>query len=39
MSFSAFSDSRNSICAMIRLAIVSSTGWPRKMMLSFRRRE
>jgi hypothetical protein len=39
MSFSGFSASRKSIWAMIRLAWSSSTGRPRKMMLSLSRRE
>src|SRR5215469_11850101 len=39
MSFSGSSAARNSICAITRLAMVSSIGVPIKIMLSFRRRE
>ena len=39
MSLSGSSASRNSICAMTRLATLSSIGVPMKMMLSFSSRE
>ena len=39
MSRSGFSDSRWSIWAQIRLAVMSSIGVPMKMMFSFSRRE
>jgi hypothetical protein len=39
MSFSGFSASRNSICAMMRFATSSFTVEPRKMTLSLSRRE
>jgi hypothetical protein len=39
MSFSGSSDSRKRSWAMIRLATLSSTASPRKMMRSFRSRE
>jgi hypothetical protein len=39
MSLSGSSASRNSICAIARLATLSSIGVPMKMMLSFSSRE
>jgi len=39
MSFSGSSAERNSNCAMIRLATLSSIGVPRKIMLSRSNRE